>query len=277
MPEADGPLLALGNKLSSLGLPSLSVLIAQISDTEGYVDFLNIVHAFLPEREQEILHESTPAAQVARFASYFEDRYFPLEPHLRDGDIESYEEVTSFIPVIVAGMSWEDYEAIPSDYRPASQLMTYLVADPFEEGTDVALAEACEEYVPKSLLERVAENRLEPQEAHRLLDGTRYEALAKWASRIHSDTGNFFLDTDYEMLMSDMPPDWDIETVNALTREWQQADAFENTLSKFFEWLEGDLPGRFGELVNFILEKKANERKATRRTKSLPVGVTRRD
>jgi len=266
MPEADGPIIILGNKLSSLGVPSLSVLIAQISDSESYAVFLDLVNEFLPERRQEILHETTPYAQVARFAGYFEDRYFPLDQIIRMGDVESYDELTHHIPLIVMGISWDDYEEITSECRPGIQLMTYLSFNPWGEEPSVSLAEACAEHVPQDLLGRAAEIQLEPGEAHRLLDGTQYEMVAHWADRIHCCTNNFFLDNDYEMLMNSMPPDWDRETVEALTRQWQQADAAESRLNDFVEWLEAAPSSRFEELVNFILEKKENESRTDRRT-----------
>jgi len=64
--------------MRSLNPPSLSILIAQIGEIEDYHDFVKLVKEFLPEREKDILHELTPAAQMAAFTSYFEDRYFPL-------------------------------------------------------------------------------------------------------------------------------------------------------------------------------------------------------
>jgi hypothetical protein len=251
-------LLYLADELKSRGIPSLSVLIAQIAGVEDYADFRQLITEFLPEREQDILHEPTPSLQMAAFASYFEDRYFPLEDIFKLGDIEGYEELILRIPVVVMGMSWDDYDAIASDYRDGIQLMTYLLENPYdrEGGVNVSLAEACEEHVPESLLRRVPETRLSPEEAHRLLDGTLYEGLTLWADRIFCDSGNFFLDTDYEYLYSSMGVDWEKETVEALTRDWLQAAELENRLDGFVTWLEEDLPGHFEELLNFVLEKR---------------------
>lgn len=262
MPEADGPIITLGNKLSSLGVPSLSVLIALISDSESYADFLKLIDQFLPERRQEIMHEDTPPAQMALFASYFEDRYFPLEECFSIGDMESYDEIAHHIPLTVLGLSWDDYHEIASgNYREGIQLMTYLVTHPFDENPSVALAEACAELIPQELLGRAAEIQLEPGEAHRLLDGTQYSPLAEWADRLHYCTDNYFLDTDFEMLCNSLPTEWDAENVRELTGLWQQAQAAENRVSEFVDWLEAAPSSRFEELVNFILEKKENERR----------------
>ena len=258
MSERDGALLALTRRMLSLGPPSLSILIARLSEMEEYDDFVNIVKEFLPEREEEILHELTPAIQVAAFASYFEDRYFPLNDNLKLGEGESYYELTRSIPVIVKGLSYDDYQYIPSDWRPGFQLMTYLLEDPYEEGdAPIALAEACQEHVPVELLQRVPEGGLSLGEAHQLLDNTRYKALALWGDVMWFSTGNFFIDTDYEMLWGGgYGPDWDRETVENLTQQWQQSERIEQEVSDLADWLEEDLATRFEEILNFILERR---------------------
>ena len=259
MPERDGPLLALAQRMLSLGLPSLSILIARLGEMEEYEDFVILVREFLPEREGEILHELTPASQVARFASYFEDRYFPIDDNLKLGEVESYYELTRGIPVIVRGISYEDYHDVASDWRPGVQLMTYLIEDPYEGDSRIALAEACQEHVPIDLLQRVPEGGLSLGEAHQLLDNTPYKALALWGDIVCMDTGNFFFDTDYEMLWSGgYLPEWNRETVEYLTEQWQQADHIDQEVSNLIGWMEEDPTTRFGEILNFILERRGN-------------------
>jgi len=256
MSKRASPLVALTQKLLARRMPSLSSLIAQIADAENYAQFVDMVKTYLPEREQEILHEPTPASQIARFASYFEDRYFPLEEPIKWGELESYEELTYRIPVIVMGFSYDDYHEV-HDWRPGALLMTYLVESPWgDDDINVSMAEACADHVPAPLVEWAGRIRLSPEEAHRLLKGTKYEPLALWADRLHYSTGNFFLDTDYEMLMSNFGPEWSPENVEELTRQWQQAEVHDNKTGEFMEWLEEDLPGRFEELVSFIERKR---------------------
>jgi hypothetical protein len=252
MPKRASSLLALANKLLAWRIPSLSSLVAQISDAENYAQFVQMVKTYLPEREQDILHEPTPQSQMMRFASYFEDRYFPFEEPFKWGDIGSYEDLTYRIPVVVMGLSYDDYHEIP-EWRDGALLMSYLIESPWEgEDVDVSMAEACAEHVPVPLVERAGKVRLRLDKAHSLLKGTKYEPLALWADRLHYNTGNFFLDTDYETLWSSMPPDWDPKTVKELTKQWKQAELHENKTGEFMEWLEEDLPGHFEELVAFI-------------------------
>jgi len=259
MPDRDGPILTLADKLTSKGLPSISILIAWLDNAEDFADFLNLVDEFLPERRQEILSETSPSAQIACFCGYFEDRYFPLDDYVRYGDAGEYEELTFRIPLTVQGISYDDYHEISSEYRAGIQLIAYLIRNPYEdlEEASVSLAEACQEHVPQELIERAAAIQLEPEEAHKLLNGTPYEQLAHWTDRFNCCTNNFFLDTDYEMLMQDVPC-WDRADVDNLTRQWHQAQDTENRLTEFVEWLEADPKGRFEEVVNFILERRAD-------------------
>jgi hypothetical protein len=262
MPKRVSPLLALAIKLHSRRIPSLSSLVAQISDAENYAQFVQMVKTYLPEREQDILHEPTPQSQIARFASYFEDRYFPLEDIFKIGDLEGYGEITYRIPVVVLGFSYDDYHEI-FEWREGALLMTYLVESPWDgEDENVSMAEECAEHVPAPLVERAGKVRLHLDEAHELLKGTKYETLALWADRLHYNTGNFFLDTDYETLWGSMPPDWDPETVAELSKQMEQAEVHENKTGELMEWLEKDLPGHFEELVSFIEERKGDEKKA---------------
>lgn len=257
MPEIHGPLSILGRKLRSLGPPSLSILVARLGEVEEYGEFVALVREFLPELEQEILHELSPEAQIATFASHFEDRYFPLDDCFKLGDIESYGDLTRGLPLVARGISWDDYHEMPSDWRTGYQLMTYLLGDPYAEGeTRIALAEACAEHVPADLLQQIPEGGLSPEECHRLLDETPHKPLALWADIVWTQTGNFFLDHSYEDLWQWPLPDWDRETVEYLTQQWQQAESIEEEVLNLASWLEGDPQARFEELLNFILERR---------------------
>ncbi|MBI4286317.1 MAG: hypothetical protein HY670_10555 [Chloroflexi bacterium] len=259
MSERDGPLLVLARRLLSLGPPSLSTLIARVAEAEEYEDFVSLVREFLPEREPDILREATPARQIAAFASHFRDRYFPLQDYLEMGDAESYGDLTRDIPVIPLGLSDQDYHAIVSDWRSGFQLMTYLVESPCAGEARLPLAEACQEYIPVSLMEQVPEHGFSPGELRYLLGNTEHRALAHWADIVWHDTGNFFLDTDDANLWSDELPNWDDGTVANLTREWQQAEAMQEEIDNLVAWLEEDPPAHFRELLEFTHGRQENE------------------
>jgi len=252
----NSPLLILGHKLRSLGPPSLTTLIARLEETREYDEFRFLVKEFLPEREREIIGEQTPGAQIAKFVSYFQDRYFPLEEYLAY-DVEEYAQLVSSIPVVVLGMSYDDYECIPSDSRPGIQLMAYLIECPYDDGgTRVALAEACREHVPVELLKQVPENGISLDEAHRLFNGTRYKGLAIWADMLNCNTGNFFLDTDYEMMGSSMGIEWSREDVDDLTRQWRQAESLSKKAYDLSYKIDKQPEKLFKEIIEFISKKK---------------------
>lgn len=274
MPDGHGPLLILARKLRAAGPPSLSIIIARTAEMEDYERFLDLVKEYLPEREREILCQSTPREQMAVFATRFEDRYFPLEPHIRCGDAESYEELTYRIPVIVRGINWEEYDSIASEARDSIQLMTYLIENPYDDNsTHVSLTEACREHVPAAVLQMVPENGFSLVELRKLLDKTPHDGLAAWAAWIHQDTGNDFLDTDYETYGYSIPVEWSREDVEHLTRQWHQANLIEGKVDKIVEWLEVDLAARFRELINFILQRREEVKIGRKRDDGLPVGT----
>lgn len=259
MPERDGPLLTQARKLLSLGPPSLTALVARLEEVEEYEAFVALVREYLPEWEGEILRERSPALQMAAFADRFEERYFPLAPHFRERDVEGYGQLTLGIPIIPRGISYEDYHDLPN-WALGFRLMAYLLAPPdwAEEGARVPLGESLVGEIPKELLERVPEGGLPREEAHCLLDGTPYQALALWADMLNMDTGIFFLDIEEEYPYYEGLPDWDKGTVEELTREWQQAQVMLNKVADLREHLAGDPPVRFGELLDFI-EKRREE------------------
>ena len=240
----------------------MSVLRAHLDGAEEYAEFRRLIELILPEREREILHEPTPALQMAKFASRFEDRYFPLEEFFKDGAAEEYAELTQRIPLVVYGVGWEEYEEIASNARPGIQLMTLLLQNPHSEygGSNVSLAEACAEHVPQDILDRVPESGLSAQAARDLLKGTRYEGLSLWADRIMGAGGNFFVETDYEMFAEGTGPEWTVDEVEACTREWHEFEEMTDRLFNFVDWLEQDLASNFEEVLNFILENRNAEK-----------------
>jgi hypothetical protein len=47
-----------------------------------------------------------------------------------------------------------------------------------------------------------------------------------------------------------------METVMALTEQWQRAEVIDDAISDFVVWLEEDLASRFQEILDFIEEKR---------------------
>ena len=259
------PLEALRSKILSHSLPSLGALIQFFSSTEEYLDFVRIVRELLPERETEILSEALPYEQIREFAEHFKTRYFPLEDSiLWDMEDCSYRDFLRIIPVSVYGMTYEEYHDIPQDVRPGMLLLTYLFDNPYEEeddGARVALAEMCAEHVPVEILQAVPEGGLHYPDDEHIFKGTRFEAVWSWGKYLNNDTGNFFLDTDYDYLYSGYGAiDWEKDTIDELTRQWLQHEQLTQEHVRIAEWLEKDPAKHFQELVDFINKRERRKR-----------------
>jgi len=249
--EGSGPLTFLGDKLKR-GPPSISQLISYLEGSESYARFLDLIREFLPEYEAEILAEDSEWGRIAAFVGRFSDRYFPIQEM-----VEEYDYFVRGVPVLLQGVSYDDYHEMPQSWRPGYCLFAYLIQNPYEDENRTALADECLGYVSAELLQRVPQGGLSPETMERLVRGSDYEALGYWARILWHDTGNFFLDSDYEMLCYDMPP-WDRETVEELTREWQQAERITQQVLELSQWLEEDPARHFAEMIDF-LEEKMNE------------------
>jgi len=253
------PLAGLREKLHSARPPSISMVMSIFRNAETYNDFVKLVRMFLPEREREILENTTPSAQMAAFASHFEDRYLPLHPSFKDGEIEDdYYELLRDIPVMVMGFGWEDYHEL-HDARLGVQLMSYLLEPP--DGGDgegagerIALADGfptayqCE-------AQRVPSGGISLADARRIFTGKKWMGLRNWAEYINMSTGNWFLDTDEEMRGNMQNMDWEKEIVEDMSKEWLKANDSYNKMMEFAGWLEDQRDGvtHFRQTVDFLL------------------------
>jgi hypothetical protein len=266
MPDKTQPFLELGRLLLCLAAPpSITDLIAQLDEAEEYEQFIQIVRRFVPEAAGDIMARSSPEEKIGAFAQAFSDRYFQLEDRFIEGDVEGYRDLVRAIPVIVLGMSFDDYHELAHDSRQGIQLMAYLLADPYEpaeqchayipraeQGARVALYDALRLSMSQDILDRVPEGGLSDDDAQRIFANSRFKAIALFSEMIGCCTGNFFLDTDDEMLSQGDYPEWDAETVEELTRQWLEAERIQNEVYTFCGWLEQYPVKHFGEALYFM-------------------------
>jgi hypothetical protein len=253
------PLAALREKLHDVHPPSISLILSLFQNVETYNDFVKLVRDFLPEREKEILEKPSPSAQIAAFASYFEDRYLPLHPIFKDGEVEDdYYELLRDIPVMVMGFSWEDYHEL-NNARLGMQLMCYLFEPPMQGDSDtagerIALVDG---FPPEYQREarRAPASGVSLDDARRIFKGKKWIGLRDCAEYINQATDNWFLDTDDEMRGDMQPMEWDKETVASMTQEWLKANAFYDKIMEFALWLEDKKEGvaHFKQTVDFLL------------------------
>jgi len=277
MSEPSTPLEELVRILRSRRPPSINVLLSMIEDHQHYAEFVKLLKELLPEREKQILQETGVTDQIAKFAGYFEDRYFPLPASFRDGEAETYYDLVHALPLIPLGFGYQDYDNLIQDGYPGYRLMTYFFRQPYDDqGARVALGEACGESVPVELLKRVPEPGFSPEEMHKLTDGTPYEALARWGEALSLDTGNEFLDTDEEMMDNSELPEWSRGNVEYFTRKWKEAERFQQAIGELSDKFDSNAEAFLREVLDFI-DKRRKEigsgTKAKQRAKRVPMGV----
>ena len=51
---------------------------------------------------------------------------------------------------------------------------------------------------------------------------------------------------------------WEDEVIEAGAEEWRKAAALMDAVGRLIDWLEEDFPGRFAEMLDFVLERLPN-------------------
>lgn len=242
--------MVLANRLT-LAPPSLRHLIGMLEQSEVYQEFLLLVREFLPEHEREII---TSRSRLDAFARRFEERYFPLAEAVVDD--EEMEFLVSSIPIVLEGMSFDDYHEF-EHYNQAQQLLMALVEYSFwgeeEGGARVPLLEQCAKYVGEDLIRRVPRLGWKPEHMHQRLDGTEFEGAAVFADYMWHQTGTIFLDCTYD---EDWGGDlgWSRENVEGLTEEWPRARQMEAQMSSIMDWLDDAPQINFEKLLDALGE-----------------------
>lgn len=235
--------------------PSIENLIVLMERGEDYVEFMRLVHEFVPELEREIKVRHSIATRLSTFAQAFENRYFPLHPMYADGMAEGYGDITCFIPIILQSMDFDTYlELSQGEFNAGITLLAYIIENPWQqgEGERLALTETCEQWVSRELLQRLPEE-IPREDIHLLLDGTRFESVGVVADILHMLTGNCFYDEDRESIHQGcLDLEWTRENVERLTEKWLQAQVLNDKAFKLYEWIDENPPQRFAELVDFI-------------------------
>ena len=92
------------------------------------------------------------------------------------------------------------------------------------------------------------------------MEGTGYEGAARACSWVFGETGNFFLDANYDDGNYDGFSDpWEDEIIQEGTEEWRKASALIDSVTSLTDWLEEDLSGSFAGLLDFVLARLPDE------------------
>ena len=270
MATAAPPQLSGLAKLLLRGPPSLRELVTLVGYADDYAWFAGLVRRLFPNEAETALAAPDIRTRVERFANLFGERHFPLyapyfEFFLDDGDEPPWTWLRRGIPFELMGFGYDGLHELWDGYREGLSALALLVRPPdsFYEGPDgmrVAWLESAAERIPKETLLRIPDGGIPLDALTEALKGTGFEGAANTAAWVWAETGNFFLDHCYEDGSYDGFADpWDDDVIEEGTKEWRKASALMDSVSRLADWLEEDLPGRFAEMLEFVLGRLTNQ------------------
>ena len=247
--------------------PSLRELVTLIGYADDYAWFAGLVRRLFPQEAETALSAPDVRGRVERFANLFGERHFPLyAPFIEfwteeEGEQPPWSWLRQGIPFDLMGFGYDGLHEMWDGYREGLSAMALLVkpADSIYDGPDgirVAWLESAAERIPQETLQRVPEGGIPLDDLTEALKETKFEGAALACSWVLAETGNFFLDHTYEDGNYDGFSDpWEDDIIQEGTEEWRKASALMDSVCKLGDWLEDDLPARFAEMLEFVLER----------------------
>ncbi len=244
--------------------PSLRDLMTLVGYAEDYSWFAGLVRRLFPQEAEAVLSPPNARERVEGFARTFEQRHFPLyapffDYYLSEEDEPAFTALRRGIPYDLQGVGYEGLHEMWNGYREGLSALALLVKPPESFYTEpdeirVAWLESAAARIPQDTLLRIPEGGIPLEALTEAVRGTRFEGAVQAASWVWAETGNMFLDCCYEDGFYDGFADpWEDEIIQQATEEWRRARAVLDSAFNLADWLEEDLPGRFAEMLDFIL------------------------
>ena len=246
--------------------PSLQELIVRLGYAEDYAWFAELVRRLFPQEAEAALAVPDANRRMERFAELFQERHFPLyglflDFWLDEGDEPPWSWLRRGIPFGLMGFGYDGLHEMWDGYREGLSALALLVKPPDSfylgpDGIRVAWLESAAEHIPQETLLRIPQGGIPLEALTGALEGTGFQGAAQAAAWVWGETGNFFLDHNYEDGNYDGFSDpWEDEIIEEGTREWQRASALMDSVGRLADWLEEDLLSRFAEMLDFILPR----------------------
>ena len=249
--------------------PSLRELVVLVGNAEDHAWFVGLVRRLFPQEAEAVLTAPDVRQRVEGFARLFEERHYPLYApyfdYLTEEDEPPFTVLRRGIPYELHGIGYDGLHEMWDGYREGISALALLVKSPDSfytepDGIRVAWLESAAAHIPQETLLRIPEGGIPPEVLTEAVKDTRFEGAAQAATWVRAETGNFFLDGCYDDGMYDGFSDpWEEEIIEQGTKEWAEARAVMDSVSRLAEWLEEDLPARFAEMLNFILGRLPNQ------------------
>ena len=246
--------------------PSLRELVTLIGYADDYAWFAGLVHRLFPDEGEALLAAPDVRERVERFARLFAKRHFPLygaylDLYWDEGDDPPFTWLRRGIPFDLFGFGYDAVHEMWDRYREGLSSLALLARPPeacyvVPDGIRVAWLEAAAEHIPRQTLERIPSDGIPLDVLTGALQGTPFEGAAQAGNWIWGETGNFFLDASYDDgEYNGFSDPWDDDLIAEGTEEWRRATALMDAVGRLTDWLEEDLPGRFAEMLDFVLPR----------------------
>ena len=246
--------------------PSLRELVTLVGCAQDYAWFAELARRLFPDDAEDVLAAPNVNARVEGFTRIFEERHFPLygpfvEFWLDEGDEPPWTWLRRGIPFGLTGFGYDSLHEMWDGYREGLSALALLAQPPdtFFGGPDgirTAWLESAAEHIAPETLLRIPWGGIPLDALTEAVRETWFQGAALAGSWVWAQTGNFFLDHSYEDGNYDGFSDpWEDEIIAEGTEEWSKASALIDSVMKLAGWLEEDLPGRFAEILDFILPR----------------------
>ena len=246
--------------------PSLRELIVRLGYAEDYAWFAELARRLFPDEAETMLAIPDVGQRLEHFARLFEERHFPLyapfiEFFADEGEDPPFTWLRRGIPFQLMGIGYDGLHEMWDGYREGLSALALLAEPPdfySDEpgGLRTAWLEAAVQRIPQLTLERVPKGGIPLDVLTEAVLETEYQGAAQASAWVRAETGNIFLDHSFEDGDYDGFCDpWEEEIIEEGTQEWQKASALVDSVVKLADWLEGDLPSRFAEILDFILPR----------------------
>ena len=247
--------------------PSLRHLVDLSQSAEDYQWFRDLVHNIFPNQAVEILQHATQAEKVAAFCKVFSKDFFPLPDYYiddwayedEDRPASHYRMIREGAPIPMMGFSLEDLHEL-WNHAPTGLAALALLTDFTEHWAVVndiktAWFEAAEAHIPQSVLQKIPPGGIPHAKLKQAVQDTKYAAATTAVLWITSASENEMIDLCIEDYGEQIMSDWNPDSITAATDMWKQADQLTDQVLALASLLEEDLPVRFEEALDFILQR----------------------